>query len=234
MLLDDALYVETPEGVQLVAVLADPLSRAQAFLCDALIIVASLVVLAFLRAWISPGAAGLGIFLALAFLLIWGYFFYFEWLWRGVTPGKRWLNLQVISADLMPLSMTQAAWRNVLRYLDWLPAFFGIGALALTLSPKNQRLGDWMAGTVVIFRQPPQVRLRTLQAGEVAPPPWRLARHEQRVLMDFAAYADSHHEERLLELSAPLAAKMPDCTPRERVTLLRAWGRYLRGMDGNA
>ena len=234
MLLDDALYVETPEGVQLVAVLADPLSRAQAFLCDALIIVASLVVLAFLRAWISPGAAGLGIFLALAFLLIWGYFFYFEWLWRGVTPGKRWLNLQVISADLMPLSMTQAAWRNVLRYLDWLPAFFGIGALALTLSPKNQRLGDWMAGTVVIFRQPPQARLRTLQAGEVAPPPWRLARHEQRVLMDFAAYADSHHEERLLELSAPLAEKMPDCTPRERVTLLRAWGRYLRGMDGNA
>lgn len=234
MLLDDALYVETPEGVQLVAVLADPLSRAQALLCDVLIITASLFVLGFVLALISPGLAAQGIFLALAFLLIWGYFFCFEWLWRGVTPGKRWLNLQVISADLMPLSLPQAAWRNVLRYLDWLPACFGVGALALTLSPKNQRLGDWMAGTVVIFRQPPQARPRTLQAGEVAPPPWRLSRQEQRVLMDFAAYADAHHEERLLELSAPLAAKMPDCPPRERVALLRAWGRYLRGMDGNA
>ena len=66
--------------------------------------------------------------------------------------------------------------------------------------------------------------------GEVSPPPWRLSRQEQRVLMDFAAYADAHREERLVELSAPLAAKLPDCDGRERVRLLRAWGRFLRGM----
>ena len=233
MLLDDALYVETPEGVQLVAVLADPLSRAQALLCDVLLIVAGVFVLAFLSAWLfGGGAAARGIFLALAFVLVWGYFFLFEWLWRGVTPGKRALNLQVISADLMPLSAAQAAWRNVLRYLDWLPGFFGVGALALVLSPKNQRLGDWMAGTVVIFRRAPQMAVRPLQPGEVSPPPWRLSRQEQRVLMDFAAYADAHHEARLVELSAPLAVKMPDCDARERVQRLRAWGRYLRGMDG--
>jgi RDD domain-containing protein len=52
--------------------------------------------------------------------------------------------------------------------------------------------------------------------------------------MDFAAYADAHHEARLVELSAPLAVKMPDCDARERVQRLRAWGRYLRGMDGAA
>ena len=79
----------------------------------------------------------------------------FEWLCAGATPGKRWCNLQVIGADLMPLSAAQAAWRNVLRYLDWLPAFFAVGTLALLVSPKNQRLGDWMAGTVVIFRKAP-------------------------------------------------------------------------------
>ena len=67
MLLDDALYVETPEGVQLVAVLADPLSRAQALLCDVLLIVAGVFVLAFLSAWLfGGGAAARGIFLALA------------------------------------------------------------------------------------------------------------------------------------------------------------------------
>ena len=232
MLLDDALYVETPEGVQLAAVLADPLSRAQALLLDMLIIAVSLYVLAVLLSLLSAGLASQGIFTALAFVLVWGYFFLFEWLWRGVTPGKRALNLQVISADLMPLSAAQAAWRNVLRYLDWLPGFFGVGALALVLSPKNQRLGDWMAGTVVIFRRAPQMAVRPLQPGEVSPPPWRLSRQEQRVLMDFAAYADAHHEARLVELSAPLAVKMPDCDARERVQRLRAWGRYLRGMDG--
>lgn len=188
--------------------------------------------LAVLLSLLSAGLASQGIFTALAFVLVWGYFFLFEWLWRGVTPGKRALNLQVISADLMPLSAAQAAWRNVLRYLDWLPGFFGVGALALVLSPKNQRLGDWMAGTVVIFRRAPQMAIRPLQPGEVSPPPWRLSRQEQRVLMDFAAYADAHHEARLVELSAPLAVKMPDCDARERVQRLRAWGRYLRGMDG--
>ena len=170
MLLDDALYVETPEGVQLAAVLADPLSRAQALLLDVLIIAASLYVLAVLLSLVSAGLASQGIFTALAFVLVWGYFFLFEWLWRGVTPGKRALNLQVISADLMPLLVAQAAWRNVLRYLDWLPGFFGVGALALVLSPKNQRLGDWMAGTVVIFRRAPQMAVRPLQPGEVSPP----------------------------------------------------------------
>ena len=231
-LLDDALHVANPEGVQLAAVLADPLSRAQALLLDMLIIAVSLYVLAVLLSLLSAGLASQGIFTALAFVLVWGYFFLFEWLWRGVTPGKRALNLQVISADLMPLSAAQAAWRNVLRYLDWLPGFFGVGALALVLSPKNQRLGDWMAGTVVIFRRAPQMAVRPLQPGEVSPPQWRLSRQEQRVLMDFAEYADSHHEERLAELSAPLAVKMPDCDARERVQRLRAWGRYLRGMDG--
>lgn len=231
MLLDDALYVETPEGVQLVAVLADPLSRAQALLCDVLLIVAGVFVLAFLSAWLfGGGAAARGIFLALTFVLIWGYFFLFEWLCAGATPGKRWCNLQVIGADLMPLSAAQAAWRNVLRYLDWLPAFFAVGTLALLVSPRNQRLGDWMAGTVVIFRKAPAPAARVLQPGEVLLPPWRLSRQEQRVLMDFAAYADAHREERLVELSAPLAAKLPDCDGRERVRLLRAWGRFLRGM----
>ena len=65
MLLDDALYVETPEGVQLVAVLADPLSRAQALLCDVLLIVVCVFVLAFLSVRLFGGsAAAHGIFLA--------------------------------------------------------------------------------------------------------------------------------------------------------------------------
>jgi len=115
-LLDDALHVANPEGVQLAAVLADPLSRAQALLLDMLIIAVSLYVLAVLLSLLSAGLASQGIFTALAFVLVWGYFFLFEWLWRGVTPGKRALNLQVISVDLMPLSAAQAAWRNVLRY----------------------------------------------------------------------------------------------------------------------
>ena len=229
-MLDDALHVANPEGVQLAAVLADPLSRAQALLLDMLIIAVSLYVLAVLLSLLSAGLASQGIFTALAFVLVWGYFFLFEWLCAGATPGKRWCNLQVIGADLMPLSAAQATWRNVLRYLDWLPAFFAVGTLALLVSPRNQRLGDWMAGTVVIFRKAPAPAARVLQPGEVLPPPWRLSRQEQRVLMDFAAYADAHREERLVELSAPLAAKLPDCDGRERVRLLRAWGRFLRGM----
>lgn len=230
VVLDDTIRIETPEGVHLSAVLADPLSRALALLLDMVVIVCLLVGMSLLLMQLSAWGTALGLFYVVAFVLVWGYFFLCEWLWQGMTPGKRWMNVQVLSADLLPVTVAQAAWRNVLRYLDWLPAWFGLGMVVLVASPKNQRLGDWMAGTVVVFRHPPRPRrLQPLRDGEALAPPWRLSREEQRAIVEFARFADLHHEERLAELSAPLAGKLRDCDAHERVRLLRAWGRWLEG-----
>ena len=46
-----------------------------------------------------------------------GYFAFFEWIWNGQTPGKRWLKLRVIREDGRPITFFEAAVRNLLRTL---------------------------------------------------------------------------------------------------------------------
>lgn len=228
-LLDDRIYVETAEGVVLSAVLADPLSRAYALIIDVLLILGLLFVCLFIAAFLPDIYVAQGFFLLMYFLLMWGYFFFCEWRFSGRTLGKKMMNLQVVGADLLPVGVSQAAWRNVLRYVDFMPAFFACGMLSVLISGKNQRVGDWLAGTVVIFRQEPQLPQQALAAGEATPPLWRLSRAEQRIIMDFAHYAQQHQLERAIELSEPFAALLPECSGEQRVARLIAYARYLQG-----
>ncbi len=85
----------------------------------------------------------------LLFLLGYGYYFFFEWLWDGQTPGKRYLGLRVMMANGMPLTVLPALARNVVRIVDSLPFAYGFGAIVALLNPLNQRMGDIVAGTVV-------------------------------------------------------------------------------------
>jgi len=85
----------------------------------------------------------------LLFLIFYGYYFFFEWLWDGQTPGKRLTKLRVMQADGMPITYWHALIRNVLRIADFLPFFYGAGALVALLNDNNRRIGDLVAGTVV-------------------------------------------------------------------------------------
>jgi hypothetical protein len=78
-----------------------------------------------------------------------GYYFLFEWRWDGQTPGKKALGLRVLHLDGSPLSLYGALVRNLLRIFDFLPMFYGAGAIIALLSPNNRRAGDLVAGTVV-------------------------------------------------------------------------------------
>jgi hypothetical protein len=85
------------------------------------------------------------------FLLISGYFAFFEWLWSGQTPGKRWMKLRVIREDGRPITFFEAAVRNLLRSFDMQPApFYSIGLISVFVNSKDQRIGDMVAGTVVV------------------------------------------------------------------------------------
>lgn len=85
----------------------------------------------------------------LFFLILYAYFFFFEWLWHGLTPGKRIVGLRVLQANGLPATFWQILVRNVLRIADFLPFFYGAGALAVIINNQNQRIGDQVAGTVV-------------------------------------------------------------------------------------
>jgi uncharacterized RDD family membrane protein YckC len=68
----------------------------------------------------------------------------------GTTLGKRELNLTVVTKDGTPISLKQSFTRNVFRLVDFLPAFYLLGAVSIWNSPSRQRIGDIIAGTFVV------------------------------------------------------------------------------------
>lgn len=98
---------------------------------------------------ISP-AIGIALVFILYFLVDWGYAIFLEGLWSGQTVGKKLFGLRVIQESGVRLSWLQAFLRNLTRPVDRLPLFYLVGGLSALFTPSQQRLGDLLAGTVVV------------------------------------------------------------------------------------
>src|SRR5204863_5097767 len=159
---DETLIIETPERVPLHFALASIGNRFIACAIDHAIQIVALIGLILLF-YIIVSFANLGdrissapkwviaLLIILMFLLMSGYFAFFEWLWRGQTPGKRWMKLRVIREDGRPISFFEAVVRNLLRLVDFLvPPFYSIGLISVFATERDQRVGDLVAGTVVV------------------------------------------------------------------------------------
>jgi len=79
-----------------------------------------------------------------------GYFILFEYLWNGSTPGKRWQDIRVIRKDGRPITFLDSVVRNILRFVDTFAEVYPIGLIVMFLDSRNRRLGDMVAGTLVI------------------------------------------------------------------------------------
>jgi len=159
---EEVLIIETPERVPLHFALASIGNRFLACAIDhtiqwmaiLLIVIASLIlsnfetiqrVITSLPKWVAA------LTLILLFLTFSSYFAFFEWLWSGQTPGKRWLKLRVIREDGRPITFWEATVRNLVRFLDMMPfPFYSIGLISVFYTTRDQRVGDMVAGTVVI------------------------------------------------------------------------------------
>jgi hypothetical protein len=75
---------------------------------------------------------------------------YFEVRKNGQTPGKRLAGIRAIRDSGAPLDLRSAMIRNLLRFADFLPGFYLLGAFLVLLTSRHQRLGDMAAGTLVI------------------------------------------------------------------------------------
>lgn len=94
---------------------------------------------------------GLAAAIFLGFVLLWGYFVFFEALYGGRTPGKRWAGIRVVREDGLPIGWRESALRNLVRAADiFPPPACIVGGLAVMFSGKEQRLGDMVAGTLVV------------------------------------------------------------------------------------
>lgn len=167
------LTIETPEHVVLEYDLAGAGSRVAAALIDQLIIglwgVACLVAA-------GVTAAGLGEMGAALWFAIWsigslGYFTLFEAYRGGQTPGKRAIGIRVVRDTGHGLTFGAALARNVMRVADMMPPPFLTGLLLVMFHPKSRRLGDMVAGTVVVRDRPEPAGAPTTRARPSADQP---------------------------------------------------------------
>ena len=93
-------------------------------------------------------AAALAIFAG--FVVYWGYYAIFESFWKGQTPGKKWAGIRVIKDSGRPITPFEAAARNLIRLVDFMPSFYAVGLVTMLLNQKHRRVGDYVAGTLVV------------------------------------------------------------------------------------
>ena len=95
-------------------------------------------------------------FLLAQFLVEMGYFIFWEMVSGGRSPGKYFVQLRVVKENGAPIDIRSSVVRNVMRLVDMLPAEYLIGLLSILFSPSAQRLGDHVAGTIVVRLDRPE------------------------------------------------------------------------------
>jgi uncharacterized RDD family membrane protein YckC len=158
--------LQTPESVELEFILAGIGSRALAVSIDYPLLLLLLALWITLLAQLLEPLAQilepmgisrgdmlnwmLAIGLLTCFALFNGYFALFETFWQGQTPGKRLVKIRVIRDDGRPVRLGQASLRALLTPID---NFLFLGFFMILLGKREKRVGDWVAGTVVIQEQ---------------------------------------------------------------------------------
>ncbi|QWF16794.1 RDD family protein [Lysobacter capsici] len=218
-MLDTYRHVVTPEGVALHLRAAGPLPRALAYVLD---LIARIAIYMALYQVLTAlfGGAGYAILMLVTFVMSWFYMVLFEVLMQGRTPGKWALGLRVVAADGAPVGWMASFTRNLLRVVDALPVGYAVGLVTSLIDPWGRRLGDMVAGTLVVHA----ARQQTLYEAQVAPalaPAIVLLQHEQAAVVAFAERAPrltAARQAELAELVEPLTLS------RGQAAVMRLYG----------
>ncbi len=207
----DSLRIETPENVTFEYTLAGIGSRFLAAALDTLIISAlvllvnSVLLLAmgllFTGALETASSWIVAVVGLASFVIFWGYYIFFEVLWNGQSPGKRWQRLRVIRQDGTPAGAMEIVIRNLVRLVDFIPLNYGLGVLVMFVDSQSRRLGDLAAGTLVVRDQ--AAALSTAQRGPSLPAAipennlvlgWPVQRLSSEDLEPVESYLSRRHE----------------------------------------
>jgi uncharacterized RDD family membrane protein YckC len=224
-MLDTVREIETPEGISLHLRAAGALPRAQAWTVDLLLRMGVFMVAMIPLSLFGVGGNGLA--MLLLFALMWAYWVVCEVWLDGQTLGKRALGLRVVNADGTPVTWLPSVVRNLLRAVDALPGVYGVGLASTLIDPYGRRLGDIVAGTMVIHAS-------DLPAGQQVPAvaavplPLVLAADEQAALVEFAERSGQltlQRQEELANLLTPLTARSDTAGVRQLI----AYANWLLG-----
>ena len=230
MPLDNTTEVETPEHVRFRYRVAGPVRRMLAYLID--LVIRGLVVLAVgLVLAIALGDANAvgGVMLIVAFALEWGYYVFFETTGDGRSLGKRALSLRVVKEGGFPISFMDSVLRNLMRGADFLPVGYVIGLFVMAGDSRFRRLGDRVAGTLVVVEE----RSRVAAPLTITPPPTAaelegfpqrppLSASERETLELYLRRVDltAARREELAQMIAPVLAQRIGVTVKDPVRFL--------------
>lgn len=172
-----------PEGVPIAFDIAGLGARFGAQILDLIITFGSVLVLTWVLLWLDilAWSAFVTLFTLLIFFVRIPYYIFAELVWNGRTMGKRMVRIRVISSDGTRLTPYQVTARNLMKEIEVftpMTMIFGAGnfhwfaTLAIFLwsfgvlfvplfNKRRQRLGDMIAGTIVVD-QPKTVLLPDL------------------------------------------------------------------------
>jgi uncharacterized RDD family membrane protein YckC len=171
--LDNTTEVETPERIRFRYHAAGPARRAFAYLLDLVIRFGILIVVGFIISLTTAfkfddlAQASMGVLMVIAFAIEWCYPVLFETLWNGASPGKRAFGLRVVKEGGFPVGFLDSVLRNLLRAADFLPAGYVVGLTVMAGDTRFRRLGDRVAGTMVVVED----RVRVGESLKLTPPP---------------------------------------------------------------
>ncbi|MBN2577425.1 MAG: RDD family protein [Pirellulales bacterium] len=159
--IDTRIEIVTPENIAFEYRVAGPFRRLPAYLIDlglrVVLFWLGLMVFMLITGLLGVPGVGLGAGLVWAFLLLWFYGGLFETFWNGQTPGKRMMQIRVVTVDGRPINGLQAILRNILRTVDAI-GFYQVGFVSALLTERFQRLGDLACGTMVVIEEPQWLR----------------------------------------------------------------------------
>lgn len=180
---DTLRAVETPEGVDLALRVAGPHERVLAYALDFVLRFVVLSTLGMALGWLA--GVGYAVQAIAWFALEWLYPVAFEVYAGGATPGKRVLGLGVVLIDGRPVGLSQSLLRNLMRAVDFAPLFYVAGLVSMVASRDFQRLGDRIAGTLVVHVRQPRSGRELAKSAPIAPAV-SLELAEQAALVEFS------------------------------------------------
>ncbi|MFI8684373.1 RDD family protein [Rossellomorea sp. NPDC077527] len=197
-MLEEQVDIRTPEYVSLQFQPAGLGSRAAALMIDQIILGILNILIVVLLVFATTGGNSpfawylfdvnstlWGIAIIGLFVLNWGYFFALEYFWGGKTVGKRLLGIRVMQENGHSVTLLSCFIRNLLRIIDSLPAAYFLGMIMIFLHSKHKRLGDIVAGTIVVHERrvkgkrkektiEKEIRQRGLQKEDLSVEEWTL------------------------------------------------------------
>ena len=223
--LAETVDIETPELVVVSYTLAGVGSRIAAGLIDlffcAALLIAVLLLAVLVGSPVSPEEIGRessstawasAVVVIMQFAILWGYYLLCEGLFDGRTLGKRLLGLRAVRDGGYSVGFAASAVRNLMRIVDLQPLFtYLVGIAGIAISKSGKRLGDVVAGTIVVreamVRQP-VARAEPEAGAEPLPATALLDDAEYQLLDRWAARRGSLDPERRTVLMNQVAARL--------------------------